>query len=182
MCLDEIQTGFGRCGKLMAYEWDEDSKPDIVAVGKALSGGFMPVSAAFCDDHIMMNIKPGDHGSTYGGNPLAMATAKAAIHTLVEEGMPENALRMGDLLGEELQKIKSPIIKDTRGRGLFRAVEVARDSRVDGHDLAKILMKLGLLTKATHDYSLRLAPALVIKEHEVIEAASVIREGVKVLE
>ena len=166
----------------MAYEWDEDAKPDILAVGKALSGGFLPVSGAFCDDHIMMNIKPGDHGSTYGGNPLAMATAKAAIKTLVEEGMPENALHMGELLGEELRTIKSSIIKDTRGRGLFRAVEVAHDAHVNGNDFAYVLMKLGLLTKATHDYSLRLAPALLINETQIREAANVIKEGVKVLE
>jgi ornithine--oxo-acid transaminase len=182
MCLDEIQTGLGRTGKLMAYEWDEDAKPDIMAVGKALAGGLMPVSGAFCDDHIMMNIKPGDHGSTFGGNPLAMATARAAIKTLVEEGMPENAKHMGEILGEELRKIKSPLIADTRCRGLFSAVEVARDSRVDGHDLAKIVMKLGLLTKATHDYNLRLAPALIITEDEVLEAAQIVKEGVKVLE
>jgi ornithine--oxo-acid transaminase len=164
LILDEIQTGFGRCGKMMAYEWDEDAKPDIVAVGKALSGGFMPISGAFCDDHIMLNIKPGEHGSTYGGNPLAMATAKAAIKTLVEEGMPENALRMGEILGDELSQIRSPIIKDTRGRGLFRAVEVAHDAHVNGNDFAYVLMKLGLLTKATHNHSLRLAPALIINE------------------
>jgi ornithine--oxo-acid transaminase len=92
MMLDEIQTGFGRTGKLMSYEWDmPEDKPDILIVGKALSGGTMPVSGAFCDDFIMMNIKPGEHGSTYGGNPLAMAVSRTAIRTLVEERMPENA-------------------------------------------------------------------------------------------
>ena len=96
--LDEVQTGFGRTGKLMAYDWD-DAKPDIVSVGKALSGGTMPVSAAFCNDEVMMNIKPGDHGSTYGGNPLAMAVSKAAIKALIEEGMVENAAAMGEVLG-----------------------------------------------------------------------------------
>ena len=96
--LDEVQTGFGRTGKLMAYDWDDD-KPDIVSVGKALSGGTMPVSAAFCNDEVMMNIKPGDHGSTYGGNPLAMAVSKAAIKALIEEGMVENAAAMGEVLG-----------------------------------------------------------------------------------
>jgi ornithine--oxo-acid transaminase len=182
MILDEIQTGFGRTGKLMAYEWEADAKPDILVVGKALSGGFMPVSGAFCNDDIMMNIKPGEHGSTYGGNPLAMAVSRAAIHTLVEEGMPENALHMGDVMRDELLKIKSSIISDQRGRGLFRAIEVNSDSHVNGNDLAYILMKLGLLTKATHDYSLRLAPSLIIKEDEVREAAFIIGEGVKVLE
>lgn len=104
----------------MAYDW-EGIKPDIVTVGKALSGGFMPVSAAFCNDNIMMNIKPGEHGSTYGGNPLAMAVSKVAIQTLVEEGMVENAQKMGDLMNERLQEIasKSSIILEARGIGLF---------------------------------------------------------------
>ena len=94
----------------MAYDW-EGIKPDIVSVGKALSGGTMPVSAAFCNDDVMMNIKPGDHGSTYGGNPLAMAVSRAAIKTLVEEGMVENAAKMGEVLGANLSTIKSPVIK-----------------------------------------------------------------------
>jgi len=97
MILDEVQTGFGRTGKLMAYDW-EGVKPDIISVGKALSGGTMAVSAAFCDDHIMMNIKPGEHGSTYGGNPLGMAVAKTAIETLIGEGMVENSHAMGEVL------------------------------------------------------------------------------------
>jgi ornithine--oxo-acid transaminase len=101
LILDEIQTGFGRTGKMMAYDW-EGIKPDIVTVGKALSGGFMPVSAAFCNDNIMMNIKPGEHGSTYGGNPLAMHVSKVAIQTLVEEGMIENAAKMGDIMATRL--------------------------------------------------------------------------------
>ena len=151
----------------MAYEYEQNAKPDILVVGKALSGGVMPVSGAFCNDDIMLNIKPGEHGSTYGGNPLAMAVSRAAIQTLVEEGMPENAAKMGEIFKDELSKIKSSIISDQRGRGLFRAIDVNRDSRVNGNDLAYILMKLGLLTKATHEYSLRLAPALVIKEEEV---------------
>ena len=122
MILDEIQTGFGRTGKLMAYEHEQNAKPDILVVGKALSGGMMPVSGAFANDDIMLNIKPGEHGSTYGGNPLAMAVSRAAIQTLVEEGMPENAAKMGEILRDELGKIKSSIISDQRGRGLFRAI------------------------------------------------------------
>lgn len=96
LILDEVQTGFGRTGKLMAYDW-EGVKPDILSVGKALSGGTMPVSAAFCNDNIMMNIKPGDHGSTYGGNPLGMAVARVAIQTLIEENMVENAYELGEV-------------------------------------------------------------------------------------
>ena len=110
----------------------------------------MPVSAAFCDDEIMNVIKPGDHGSTYGGSPLGMAVAKAAIKVLIEEGMIENAQKMGEVFADELSKIKSPIIVDKRGRGLFRAIEVAHDCEVDGNDLAYILKDLGFLTKATH--------------------------------
>lgn len=112
MMLDEIQTGFGRSGKMMAYEWDMQEKPDILIVGKALSGGLMPVSGAFCNDNIMLNVKPGEHGSTYGGNPLAMAVARAAISTMVEEKMPENAEKMGEVFKTELAKIKNPIICD----------------------------------------------------------------------
>ncbi len=182
MMLDEVQTGFGRTGKLMAHHWEEGVKPDIIAVGKALSGGTMAVSAAFCDDHIMMNIKPGDHGSTYGGNPLGMAVARVAIQTLVEERMVENAFAMGEIFQEQLEQIKSPLIKETRGRGLFRAIETVPDSKIKGDDLAYILMKLGLLTKASHDFSIRLAPALIIKEHEVLEACKIIKQGVVELE
>ena len=166
----------------MAHHWEEGVKPDIIAVGKALSGGTMPVSAAFADDHIMLLINPGDHGSTYGGNPLGMAVARVAIQTLLEEKMVENAVAMGDLLHDQLSSIKSSLIKETRGRGLFRAIETVHDARVKGDDLASILMKKGLLTKATHDYTIRLAPALIIKEHEIMEAAKIIKEGVKELE
>jgi ornithine--oxo-acid transaminase len=96
----------------MAYEYEQNAKPDILVVGKALSGGVMPVSGAFCNDDIMLNIKPGEHGSTYGGSPLAMAVSRAAIQTLVEEGMPENAAKMGEIFKDELSKIKSSIISD----------------------------------------------------------------------
>jgi ornithine--oxo-acid transaminase len=181
MITDEVQTGFGRTGKLMGYDW-EGIKPDIVAVGKALSGGMMPVSGAFCNDKIMLCIKPGEHGSTYGGNPLGMAVAKTAIQVLIEEGMVENALKMGEILHEELSKIDSKIIKETRGRGLFRAIEVANDARVNGNDFAYKLMEQGILTKATHDYSLRLAPPLVINEKQVREAARKIKKAVAQLE
>lgn len=165
----------------MAYDW-EGIKPDIISVGKALSGGVLPVSGAFANDEVMMNIKPGDHGSTFGGCPISMAVARAAIQTLVEEKMPENAQKMGEILGEELQKIKSPIVKEVRGRGLFWAIETVHDAKVNGNDLAYILMKLGLLTKATHDYAIRLAPALIINEQQIKEGAQIIKEGVKKLE
>ena len=179
---DEVQTGFGRTGKLMGYNWEEGVKPDIVAVGKALSGGMMPVSGAFCNDEVMLCIKPGEHGSTYGGNPLAMAVAKVAIETLVNEKMIENSFKMGEVFRDQLSKIKSPIVKETRGKGLFNAIEVVQDAKIDGTDLAHILMHQGLLTKATHEFSVRLAPALIIKEKEVIESAKIIAKSIEELE
>lgn len=145
----------------MASEWD-GARPDILTMGKAISGGMMPVSAVCCDDSLMDLIQPGDHGSTYGGNPLAMAVAHQAVKSLVEEGMIENSQAMGEILYGELMNIKSPLIKEVRGRGLFRSIEIVRDAKVDGTHFATELMKLGLLTKATHQYTLRLAPALVI--------------------
>lgn len=167
MIADEIQTGYGRTGKLWACDW-ENVRPDIIAAGKSMSGGFMPVSAAICDRFIMDLIKPGDHGSTYGGNPLAMAVAYASLTTLLEEGMIENAANLGPVLLSEVSNIKSPLIKEVRGRGLFVGLELRNDLKVDGNDLSKILMKKGLVTKATHDSTIRLAPPLVITKEEIL--------------
>lgn len=152
MCADEIQTGFGRTGKMMCVDW-EGVRPDILVMGKSMSGGMLPVSGCVADDFIMKHIGPGDHGSTYGGNPLAMATSLAAVKTLVEEGMIENSARLGPIFKSELEKIKSPLIKEVRGRGLFVGLEIKTGEgiSVTGVHLAKILAKHGLLTKATHD-------------------------------
>ena len=168
MCADEIQTGFGRTGKMMCVDW-EGVRPDILVMGKSMSGGMLPVSGCVADDFIMKNIGPGDHGSTYGGNPLAMATSMAAVKTLVEEGMIENSARLGLIFKSELEKINSPLIKEVRGRGLFVGVEVkeGKGISVTGVTLAKILAKYGILTKATHDQTVRLTPPLVITESEI---------------
>jgi len=171
--LDEIQTGFGRCGKMMCYE-HEDAKPDILAVGKAMSGGMLPVSAAFASNEIMLNVKPGEHGSTYGGNPLAMHVAKVAVETMVEENMIENAAKMGEILFDKLSSIKSPLIKEVRGKGLFLSIELKSNKHVDGHDLAETLIGKGLATKATHTYTLRFAPALTINEKQLLKACRII--------
>ena len=174
MCADEVQTGFGRTGFMMACDV-ENVKPDILCMGKSMSGGMYPVSGCMANDNVIKNIGPGDHGSTYGGNPLGMAIAHAAVKTLVEEGMIENSAKMGKLFISELKKIKSPLIKEVRGRGLFVGIEVAKkqEIKVDGNDLAKMFFKHGLLTKATHDQTVRLTPALVITESEVMDAVSI---------
>lgn len=181
MVADEIQTGFGRTGKLFACDWEE-VRPDILVMGKSMSGGMYPVSGCLADSHIMDGIGPGDHGSTYGGNPLGMAIAHAAVSTIVEEGLVENSAKMGELLKSELAKINSPLFKEIRGRGLFIGVELKDDLPVDGNHFAKILCKEGLLTKSTHDYTIRLAPPLVINEQEIKQSVEIVAEGAHKLE
>ena len=180
---DEVQTGLGRCGTLMGYMHDlGDVKPDIVTLGKAISGGVTPVSGILADDHLMMTIKPGDHGSTYGGNPLGMAIAKAAVQALVEEGMVENSKKMGELMHKNFTSMNSPLIKEVRTRGLFCGLEFLPDQGIDGHDFARILLKNGLVTKATHKYTVRFAPALVITEEEVGQASEIVERSLRELE
>lgn len=164
MCVDEIQTGFGRTGKMMAIDHEEEVFPDMMVLGKSLSGGMLPISGVVADNHIMNHIKPGDHGCTYGGNPLAMAVAHASVKVLIEEGMIENSRDMGKLLLDELQKIESPIMKDIRGRGLMLGLEVEKsgDIQVNGVDLVNELRKQGVLTIKAKDQTARLMPPLVI--------------------
>ena len=178
MIADEIQTGFGRTGKMFAVE-HEDVRADILVMGKSMSGGMLPVSGCLADNFIMDEIKPGDHGSTYGGNPLAMAVAKAAVSTIVEEGMVENSAKMGDLMKSELRNLDQSMFSDVRGRGLFVGVEIKENLHVDGNDFAKILAKHGLLTKATHDSTIRLAPPLVITEEEVRQSVEIVGAGLE---
>ena len=162
----------------MGYMWDlEDQKPDIVTLGKAISGGVTPVSGILASNDVMDTIKPGDHGSTYGGNPLGMAVAHAAVKCLVEEGMTENSFKMGNLLAEKFQAFNNPLVKEVRNRGLFCGLEFRHDLPVNGNHYAKILMKNGLLTKATHDYCVRFAPALVIEEKELLEAVDIVGQS-----
>ena len=181
MIADEIQTGFGRTGKMFAVE-HENVRPDILVMGKSMSGGMLPVSGCLADNFIMDEIKPGDHGSTYGGNPLAMAVAHAAVSTIVEEGMVENSAKMGELLKSELKKINSPLFKDVRGRGLFVGVELDHSLAVDGNHFAKILAAEGLLSKATHDTTIRLAPPLVITEQEIMQSVEIVAAATHKLE
>jgi ornithine--oxo-acid transaminase len=159
---DEIQTGLGRTGKLFACD-HERVRPDIVIIGKALSGGYYPVSAILCDDRIMNVLHPGDHGSTFGGNPLASAIGIAALEVITKEHLPQRAYNLGNWFMQELKKIKSPIIKEVRGKGLLIGVELKKKAR----KYCEHLMELGILAKETHEMVVRFAPPLVIKKKEL---------------
>jgi len=165
MFADEIQTGLGRTGQLFASDW-EDVRPDIITIGKALSGGFYPVSAVLCDSHIMDVFKPGDHGSTFGGNPLGAAVAREALAVLVDEGLIENARELGEYLMGRLERIESPHIKEVRGRGLLIGVEL-HESTGGARRFCEALKAQGLLCKETHKTVIRFAPPLVITRDDI---------------
>ena len=160
LILDEIQTGLGRTGKLLAEE-HEGIEADLTLVGKALSGGFYPVSAVLSNDAVLGVLKPGEHGSTFGGNPLACAVARAALKVLVEEDMIGNAQRVGDRLQASLASIRHDAIKQVRGRGLMLAVELHAEAG-GARRVCENLQRRGLLCKETHDHTIRIAPPLVL--------------------
>lgn len=171
---DEIQTGLGRTGKLLACEHD-DVHPDGLILGKALGGGILPVSMFLARRDVMEVFKPGDHGSTFGGNPLAASVGLEALNILIEDGLAENSAEMGEYLLAELATIDSPLIKDLRGRGLFVGIEI-EPSLAAARDVCEALMDRGLLSKETHDTVVRLAPPLVITKTEIDWAITQIRE------
>jgi len=177
---DEIQTGLARTGKMLACD-HENVRPDILILGKALSGGVLPVSAVLADDYIMMNIHPGEHGSTYGGNPLACAVAIAALTVLKEEKMAENAEAMGKLLRNELAKLNSPFIKTIRGKGLLNAIVIKHENTDASWDLCLALKDRGLLAKPTHGDKIRFAPPLLINKEQVMECVQIIDDALKTL-
>lgn len=164
LVLDEIQTGLGRTGRLLAQE-HEGVAADLTLVGKALGGGVYPVSAVLGSADVLDVLKPGEHGSTFGGNPLACAVARAALRVLVEEGMIENAARVGDRLLANLQAVAGSSVKEVRGRGLMLAIELHADAG-GARAVCERLRDRGLLAKETHDHTIRLAPPLVITEGE----------------
>lgn len=164
--LDEIQTGLGRTGKLLAEE-HEGVVPDLTLIGKALSGGFYPVSAVLSNDEVLGVLQPGQHGSTFGGNPLACAIAREALKVLVEEGMVENSAEMGAYFLSELKKIDNPKIKEVRGRGLMLALELVPEAAGGARAVCEKLMGMGLLCKETHTTTIRFAPPLIIKKEEI---------------
>jgi ornithine--oxo-acid transaminase len=162
---DEIQTGLGRTGALLAEE-HEGIEADLTLIGKALSGGYYPVSAVLSNKEVLGVFQPGDHGSTFGGNPLACAVARAALKVLVEEGMIENAARMGDYLMGKLRTIDSPHVKEIRGKGLFIGVELYPEAG-GARRFCEALQREGLLCKETHEHVIRLAPPLIIQREEL---------------
>ncbi|MBP1887808.1 ornithine--oxo-acid transaminase [Sinorhizobium mexicanum] len=165
LILDEIQTGLGRTGKLLAEE-HEGIEADVTLIGKALSGGFYPVSAVLSNSEVLGVLKPGQHGSTFGGNPLACAIARAALKALTEEGMIENSARMGERFQNGLRDVRSNIIKDVRGRGLMLAVELVPEAG-GARKYCEALKARGILAKDTHGDTIRIAPPLVITEDQV---------------
>lgn len=177
---DEIQTGLARTGKMLACD-HENVKPDILILGKALSGGVLPVSAVLANDEVMMNIKPGEHGSTYGGNPLACAVATTALTVLKEERMAENAEAMGALLRSELAALQSPFIATIRGKGLLNAIVIKHSNPEAAWDLCMELKENGLLAKPTHGDKIRFAPPLLINREQILECVEIIGESLKKL-
>jgi ornithine--oxo-acid transaminase len=177
---DEIQTGLCRTGKMLACD-HENVKPDILILGKALSGGVLPVSAVLADDEIMMTIKPGEHGSTYGGNPLACAVAMEALKVLKEEGMAENAEAMGELLRKELLQLNSSFITTVRGKGLLNAIVIEHSNKEAAWDLCLELKENGLLAKPTHGDKIRFAPPLIITREQIKECVGIISKSLDIL-
>lgn len=176
---DEIQTGIGRTGKRLCSDYD-NVNPDIVTLGKALSGGLMPVSAVLASDEIMLTIQPGEHGSTFGGNPLGCAIATEALKVIAEEGMTENAMRQGKTLRSALSAMKIPMIKEVRGKGLLNAIEV--DSTEDSDLAWDICMRLrdnGLLAKPTHGNKIRFAPPLIITDTQMEECIDILEKTLR---
>ena len=178
---DEIQTGLARTGKMLACD-HEEVRPDILLLGKALSGGMLPVSAVLADDEIMMTIKPGEHGSTYGGNPLAAKVAITALQVLKDEKMQENAEAMGKLLRKELKNLNSPHINIIRGKGLLNAIVIKHENKEASWDFCMELKENGLLAKPTHGDKIRFAPPLVITKEQIMECVEIIRKSLSVLD
>lgn len=178
---DEVQTGIARTGKLLACD-HEGVHPDILILGKALSGGVMPVSAVLADDEIMLTIKPGEHGSTFGGNPLAAKVAIAALEVVKDEKLAENAERLGKIFREEFRNIKSDMIELVRGKGLLNAVVIRNKEGKEAWDVCLAMKEKGVIAKPTHGNIIRFAPPLVITETQLREAISLIKEAFKLFE
>jgi len=178
---DEVQTGIARTGKLLACD-HEGVRPDILILGKALSGGVLPVSAVLADDDIMLTIKPGEHGSTFGGNPIAAKVAIAALEVIKNEKLAENAERLGKIFREEFRSIKSDMIELVRGKGLLNAVVIRTKGGKEAWDVCLAMKDKGVIAKPTHGNIIRFAPPLVITEAQLREAIGLIKEAFKLFE
>ena len=178
---DEVQTGIARTGKMLACD-HEGVRPDILILGKAISGGLMPVSCVLADDEIMLTIKPGEHGSTYGGNPIAAKVSMAALQIIKDEKLEENAERLGKIFRERMKVIKSDMVEIVRGKGLLNAVVITPKNGKTAWDVCLKLRDNGLLAKPTHEHIIRFAPPLVINEEQLIEAIGIIEKTLKEFE
>lgn len=174
---DEVQTGIARTGKMLCVD-HEGIKPDMVILGKALGGGVFPVSAVLANDDIMLTIKPGEHGSTFGGNPIAARVAVAALEVIKEEKLVENAERLGKLFRDEIRKIDSPMIELVRGKGLLNAVIIKPKDGKEAWDVCLKMAENGLIAKPTHGHIIRFAPPLTITEEQVMEAVAIIKKSI----
>jgi ornithine--oxo-acid transaminase len=178
---DEVQTGIARTGKLLACD-HEGVRPDILILGKALSGGVLPVSAVLADDEIMLTIKPGEHGSTFGGNPIAAKVAIAALQVIKDENLAENAERLGKIFREEFSGINSDMIELVRGKGLLNAVVIKPKNGKEAWDVCLAMKEKGVIAKPTHGHIIRFAPPLTITEAQLREAIGLIKEAFKLFE
>lgn len=174
---DEVQTGIARTGKLLACD-HEGVRPDILILGKALSGGVLPVSAVLADDEIMLTIKPGEHGSTFGGNPLACKVGIAALEVIKEEKLAEKAEKLGKIFRDEMRAVKSDMIQLVRGKGLLNAIVIKPKNGKEAWDVCLAMKELGVLAKPTHGHIIRFAPPLVITEEQLREAISLIKKAI----
>lgn len=174
---DEVQTGIARTGRMLACD-HEGVRPDILILGKALSGGTMPVSAVLADDDIMLNIKPGEHGSTFGGNPIACKVAIAALEVVKEENLAEKADYLGKIFRDEMNSVKSDMIQTVRGKGLLNAIIIRPKNGKEAWDVCEKMKELGVLAKPTHQHIIRFAPPLVITEAELREAIELIKKAI----
>ncbi len=178
---DEVQTGIARTGKMLACD-HEDVKPDVVILGKAISGGIYPVSAVLANDDVMLVIKPGQHGSTFGGNPVAARVAMAALNVIQEEKLAERAEYLGEILRKELRAIQSDMLTLVRGKGLLNAIVIKPKNGKEAMDVCLKMAELGLLAKPTHGDKIRFAPPLVITEEQLIECVDIIRQAIQSFE
>lgn len=178
---DEVQTGLARTGKMLACD-HENVRPDILVLGKAVSGGIYPISCVLADDEIMLTIKPGEHGSTYGGNPIAAKVAMTAIDVILEEGLVENSNRLGEIFRKEMKAIDSPLIEMVRGKGLLNAVVIKPTNGKTAWDLCLALKENGLIAKPTHEHIIRFTPPLVITEEQLMDAVEIIKRTIKEFE